>query len=186
METLQHYILAGLQHVIPLGFDHVLFIISLFFLNSHLGTALIQCSLFTVAHSLTLALVSLGVLSLSATIVEPLIAISIFVVAFENTSRSASLSWHRLVLVFLFGLLHGMGFASALAEFGLPKDELVPALVGFNLGVEIAQVLIIVACYALIARPMREREWYHRRVVAPLSTAIASVALYWAVQRFLA
>ena len=95
------YLKIGFQHVIPLGYDHILFILSLFFFNSKLKTAIIQCSIFTLAHSLTLALLALGYLKFNTNIIESVIALSIFFVALENTTQP-KLKWWRLGLVFAF------------------------------------------------------------------------------------
>jgi hypothetical protein len=178
------YLKIGFQHVIPLGYDHILFILSLFFFNSKLKTAIIQCSVFTLAHSLTLALVAMGYFHFSANIIECIIALSIFFVALENTAQR-ELKWWRLGLVFAFGLVHGMGFASALNEIGLPQNEFFTALIGFNFGVEVAQVTIILICYSFIAKWFSEKVWYQPKFVNPFSLGISCIALFWAVERFL-
>lgn len=184
MQGFLHYTGLGFEHVIPLGYDHILFIIALFFFNSNLKTAVIQCSLFTVAHSVTLASAALGFIRFNTGIIETVIALSIFLVAIENMFGRSLRSW-RLVLVFLFGLVHGMGFANALQEIGLPQSQMIQALLGFNLGVELAQVSIILGCYFIIAIWIREKRWYQSHVVNPVSVAISSVALFLAIQRFL-
>jgi len=178
------YLKIGFQHVIPLGYDHILFILSLFFFNSKLKTAIIQCSVFTLAHSLTLALVEMGYLHFSANIIESIIALSIFFVALENTAQR-ELKWWRLCLVFAFGLVHGMGFASVLNEIGLPQNEFFTALIGFNFGVEVAQVTIILICYSFIAKWFSEKVWYQTKFVNPLSLGISCIALFWTVERYL-
>ncbi len=179
-----NYLKTGFQHVIPLGYDHILFILSLFFFNSKLKTAIIQCSVFTLAHSLTLALAAMGYFNFSANIIEPIIALSIFFVALENTVQR-ELKWSRLGLVFAFGLVHGMGFASALNEIGLPENEFFTALIGFNFGVELAQVAIILACYSFVAKWFSQKIWYQTKFVNPLSVGISCIALFWAVERYL-
>ncbi len=178
------YLKTGFEHVIPLGYDHLLFIVALFFLNSKLKTAMIQCSVFTIAHSITLALVSLGYLHFKATIIESIIAFSIFFIAFENTFHSG-LKVQRLFVVFLFGLVHGLGFASALNEVGLPQNELLPALLGFNCGVEVAQITVILFCYFVVAVWIREKQWYRPYFVYSLSILISCIALFWSIERFL-
>ena len=117
-------------------------------------------------------------------IIESVIALSIFFVALENTTQP-KLKWWRLGLVFAFGLVHGMGFASALNEIGLPKNEFIPALIGFNFGVEVAQITIILMCYFLIAKLFSEKIWYQAKLVNPLSMGISGIALFWAIERFL-
>ena len=184
MNMFLDYLKIGFQHVIPLGYDHILFILSLFFFNSKLKTAIIQCSVFTIAHSLTLALVALGYLHFNTNIIESVIALSIFFVALENTTQP-KLKWWRLGLVFAFGLVHRMGFASALNEIGLPKNEFIPSLIGFNFGVEVAQITIILICYSFVAKWFQEKVWYQPKLVNPLSMGISGIALFWAIERFL-
>jgi hypothetical protein len=124
-----------------------------------------------------------GVVSLRSTIVEPLIAVSIAYVAVENIFMERVAPW-RPVVVFLFGLLHGMGFAGVLRELRLPRASFVPALVSFNVGIELAQLTVIalafIGTYALVRR---DAGWYRARVVIPGSAAIALTALVWTVER---
>lgn len=181
---IEHYLLLGFEHVVPLGYDHILFIVSLFLFNSKLKTAVIQCSLFTIAHSITLAMVALDFIQINAAWVEVIIAVSIFIVAFENLFQP-KLHWWRLVLVFVFGLIHGMGFASVLQTIGLPKNELLVALLSFNIGVELAQIMIIILCYFLFTKWFMESSWYQTKFVQPVSIGIACVALFLAITRFL-
>ena len=179
-----NYLQTGFEHVIPLGYDHILFILSLFFFNSRLKTAIIQCSIFTLAHSLTLALVALGYIQFNTRVIEVIIALSIFVVALENIFH-ATLNWWRLLMVFIFGLVHGMGFATALKEIGLPENEFLTALVGFNCGVEVAQIVIILLCYFLLAKWVSKKNWYREKLAHPLSLLISCIALFWAIERYL-
>ena len=139
---------------------------------------------FTIAHSITLALTMYGIVSLPSRVVEPLIALSIAYVAIENLVTSELKPW-RLALVFVFGLLHGMGFAGVLSDLGLPRGEFLTALLSFNLGVEAGQ-LTVIAIAALCVVWYRHRPWYHRRVVVPASLAIAAIGVYWTVTRVFA
>ena len=180
----RQYTVLGFTHVIPLGFDHILFIIGVFFLNSNLRAVVIQCSIFTLAHSISLGIVAAGYFSPISAIVEPIIALSILAVAVENIFRRDLSNW-RLGLIFLFGLVHGMGFAAALKEIGLPENNFLGALFFFNVGVEFGQITVIVATYYLAAKWFSKREWYHSRVVYPISSIIGCIALYWTVQRLL-
>ena len=184
MSAFPQYILSGFEHVIPLGYDHILFIMSLFFLDSNLKTAIIQCTLFTLAHSVTLAMVALGVIIVNPYYIEIIIALSIFFVSVENLFLTKVKPW-RLFLVFLFGLIHGAGFASALLSAGIPENQQITALLGFNIGVEMAQVLLVVCCFLGIAKPFSGKEWYHNKFTTPLAIATASLSLFWAIQRFL-
>jgi hypothetical protein len=134
-----------------------------------------------VAHSLTLGLALYGVVTLPAAVVEPLIALSIVYVAVENL-RTRELTRARVALVFLFGLLHGLGFAGVLTGLQLPRADFALGLVGFNLGVEAGQ-LTVIAAVALAVGWWRDRPWYHARIVVPASLAIAAVGLYWTVTR---
>src|SRR2546422_3614167 len=123
-----------------------------------------------------------GVLAVSPRIVEPLIALSIAYVAIENIFLSELRSW-RIALVFSFGLLHGMGFAGALKELGLPRSEFVTALLTFNVGVEMGQLSVIGAAFLLVGWHCANRDWYRSRIVVPVSMAIACTAVYWTIER---
>ena len=136
------YVPVGFDHILPKGLDHILFVLGLFFLSTRLGPLLWQVSAFTLAHTVTLALGALGLVNIPGAIVEPLIAASIVYVAVENIFARGMNRW-RLLIVFGFGLLHGLGFASVLGEFGLPEGTFLPALIGFNVGVEIGQLAVI-------------------------------------------
>ena len=127
--------MLGFTHIVPDGLDHVLFVLGLFLLTGRARSILWQVSAFTAAHSITLGLSLYGVITAPASLVEPMIALSIAYVAIENLFLSELRTW-RLALVFAFGLLHGMGFAGALRDLGLPRSEFLTALVTFNLGVE--------------------------------------------------
>ena len=148
------YIPVGFDHILPKGMDHILFVLGLFFLSTRLSMLLWQISAFTLAHTVTLALGALGWVSVPGSIVEPLIAASIVFVAVENiTSRGLS-PW-RPAVVFGFGLLHGLGFASVLGEFGLPEAQFIPALIGFNIGVEIGQLTVVALAFLLVFAAQR-------------------------------
>ncbi len=141
-EAFVRYIPVGVDHIVPKGLDHILFVLGLFFLAARLRPLLWQVSAFTLAHTITLAAAALGLVSIPASIVEPLIAASIVYVAVENLFTDGLSRWRPFV-IFGFGLLHGLGFASVLAEFGLPQGAFIPALIGFNVGVELGQLLVI-------------------------------------------
>jgi hypothetical protein len=138
--------------------------------------------MFTLAHSMTLGLAMYGIIDPPLGIVEPLIAASILFLALENVYSDKVKPW-RMVMVFLFGLVHGMGFAGALSEMGMPRNAFATALVAFNIGVELGQLTIILFMYFIVARTLSAKVWYRRRVVIPSSLAIALVALYWTVER---
>jgi len=176
------YLKLGFTHIIPLGLDHILFVLSIFFLSPRLSTVLWQASAFTVAHSITLGLAMYGYIKPLPAVIEPIIALSIFFVAIENILVQ-QLKPSRILIVFLFGLVHGMGFAGALTALGLPPSSYMVSLLSFNVGVELGQVAVILGAYLLAGRWFSGKSWYRRRVVTPVSAMIALVALYWTIER---
>jgi len=181
-EIAWQYTQLGFTHILPYGLDHILFVLGLFLLSAHWKPLLIQVTSFTVAHSITLGLSIYGVFSLPPTVVEPLIAASIVVVAVENIITSRLHAWRPFV-VFGFGLLHGMGFAGVLHEVGLPRAEFVTGLISFNLGVELGQLAVITLAFGLVGFWGKDKPWYRTRVVIPASALIALVGAYWTVER---
>jgi hydrogenase/urease accessory protein HupE len=180
--TAWRYLTLGFTHIVPKGLDHMLFVLGIYLLSGRARAVLWQVSAFTVAHSITLGLSMYGIVAVSPRIVEPLIALSIAYVAIENIFLSELKSW-RVALVFGFGLLHGMGFAGALKELGLPRSEFVTALLTFNVGVEVGQLAVIGAGFMLVGWYCADRVWYRRRIVVPASLLIACTAAYWTIQR---
>jgi hypothetical protein len=176
------YVKLGYEHILPLGLDHILFVLSLFLLNPKLKPILWQATAFTVAHTVTLGLSMYKVIKPPANIVEPLIALSILYVALENIF-SPKLKASRIGVVFLFGLVHGMGFASALGQLGLPQNAYLTSLLMFNFGVELGQITVILVAYFLLAKWFGDKPYYRKRIVIPLSIAISIVAAFWVVQR---
>jgi len=181
-EVIKTYVPLGFGHILPKGLDHILFVLGLFLLSARLSPLLWQVTSFTAAHTLTLGLATFGVVSLPSGVVEPLIALSIVYVAVENVVHE-KLGRFRVVVVFAFGLLHGLGFAGVLRELGLPKSQLFPALLSFNVGVELGQLTVIALAFLLISSWARKYDWYHRRVVVPGSLAIAAIGAYWTIER---
>lgn len=171
----------GFLHILPGGLDHILFILGLFLFSRSLHPLLWQITMFTLAHTVTLGLATAGYIELSPRIVEPLIALSIAYVGLENVF-STQLHRHRLILVFVFGLLHGLGFASVLAEFELPKDAFFTSLLSFNVGVELGQLTIITLAWVLLGWFMKSQN-YRRIVVVPGSFVIGMIGLAWTVER---
>jgi hypothetical protein len=176
------YILIGYEHIIPLGFDHILFILCVFFLNTNIKKIIMQATMFTLAHSITLGLAMYGIIKPPPNVVEPLIAFSILFLALENIYSDKVKPW-RMVMVFLFGMVHGMGFAGALAEMGMPRNAFATALVAFNVGVELGQLTIILFMYFVVAKLFASKPWYRKRVVIPSSIAIALTAAWWTIER---
>lgn len=176
-----NFLRTGFRHVLPLGLDHVLFVLGLFLLSRSWRPVITQVTAFTLAHSLTLALAAAGLVHAPESIVEPIIALSIACLALENLFWPRYTRW-RLLVVFVFGAVHGLGFASGLAEKPIPTGSFLAALTGFNLGVEGAQLAIIAAAFAATCW-LRDEERYRRWVVVPASVAIAAAGLWWAVER---
>jgi hypothetical protein len=178
------YLKLGYHHILPLGLDHILFVLSLFMLSPKLKPLLWQATAFTIAHSITLGLAMYHVISPPANIVEPLIALSILYVSLENIF-SPRLKASRVGIVFLFGLVHGMGFAGALGKLGLPQNAYLLSLVMFNVGVELGQLTIILLAYFLLGKWFGNKPYYRKFIVIPISAAIAIIAAIWTVQRIL-
>lgn len=176
------YTKLGFEHIVPLGVDHILFVVCLCLLNTRFKTVLWQATAFTIAHSITLALSMQNIIVLPAAIVEPIIALSIIFVAVENLLLNKLKPW-RIILVFIFGLLHGIGFASVLSEIGLPRDKFLTSILSFNLGVEIGQITVILFLFGLVILPFGKKPWYRKFIVYPVSALIACIALYWTVLR---
>jgi len=192
--VLRTFVPAGIHHI-AIGPDHILFVLGLLLLGGGLARLMKIITSFTIAHSITLALASLGLVRLPGRLVEPLIALSIVFVALEtlvarrgagDSSAAGPPRDRRAPLAFGFGLIHGFGFASVLAEFGLPREALGWSLAGFNLGVEIGQAVIVL----LVAPPLAwlARRWAvaHARLVRVLAIGIAAAGGFWFVQRLLA
>lgn len=176
------YIAVGFDHIVPKGLDHILFVLGLFFLSLHLSPLLWQISAFTLAHTVTLALGATGLVSVPTSVVEPLIAASIVYVGVENVLARGLTPW-RPVVVFLFGLLHGLGFASVLSDFGLGSSHFVPKLIGFNVGVELGQLTVIAVSFAAVGVWFRTKPWYKSRIANPASIVIALVGAWWLAER---
>lgn len=176
------YLKLGYTHIIPQGFDHILFVVGLCLLSNKMKVILWQATAFTVAHSITLAMSMKNVIVAPSAVVEPIIALSILFVAVENMLLTELKPW-RILLVFMFGLIHGMGFASSLNEIGLPRNKFLVSILSFNVGVELGQISIILAVFLLLVRPFGSSPHYRTRFVYPLSAIIGLVALYWTIQR---
>lgn len=181
-DTVFLYIKLGFEHIIPLGLDHILFVLSLFLLNPKLKPVLLQATAFTVAHTVTLGLSMYQIINPPSYIVEPIIAISIMYVAFENII-SKKLKPSRIGIVFLFGLIHGMGFASVLSNLGLPEKSFLTSLLMFNVGVELGQISVIVLAYFLLGKFFGDKSYYRKYIVIPISVCIFLIATYWTIER---
>ncbi|MEM8880838.1 MAG: HupE/UreJ family protein [Pseudomonadota bacterium] len=176
------YIVVGFEHIVPLGVDHILFVLGLFFFSPNIRPLLWQVSAFTLAHTATLALASIGVVSVPAHIVEPLIAASIVYVGVENALNLGNTRL-RTAIVFGFGLLHGLGFASALGDFGIASGRFVQALIGFNIGVELGQLAVIAIAFLSVGYWFSTTTWYRKAIAVPVSVVISAIGLYWVIER---
>ena len=181
-KTIVSYVVLGFEHILPKGMDHILFILGLFLFSVALKPLLWQVTMFTIAHTITLGLAMNGFISLPASVVEPLIALSIAYVGVENVFAKG-LNKSRLYLVFGFGLLHGLGFASVLSDMGMPEDAFATALISFNVGVELGQLVIILTAFLLIGFWFGTKCWYKKKITNPASIVIALIAFYWFIQR---
>ncbi len=176
------YFQSGFTHVLPDGLDHVLFILGLFFLSRSFPLLLLQMTLFTVAHSLTLGLSLYGVIALPVEWIEVAIALSITFVAVENLYAGNRLRVWRPWVVFVSGLIHGMGFAHSFAETPIPREDFLPALFSFNLGVEFGQLAVLGLAYAAVAL-IWNRDWYRNAIERPVCVLMALVGLGMAALR---
>ncbi|HWB26268.1 MAG TPA: HupE/UreJ family protein [Chitinophagaceae bacterium] len=177
-----YYLKLGYSHILPNGFDHISFVSGLCLLSRKIKTILWQATAFTIAHSITLALSMKNIIVAPSAVVEPIIALSILFIAIENMMLSELKPW-RIAIVFMFGLIHGMGFASALNEIGLPRNQFALSIFSFNVGVELGQISIILLMFMLIIIPLGKIKDYRKKVVFPLSALIGLIALYWTIQR---
>ena len=181
-EVASSYFVLGVGHILG-GIDHLLFLLALLALAKGIWPIVRIVTGFTLAHSITLSLAALGIVDVPARIVEPLIAATIIWVALENLLAPAQPRWRWLIAA-LFGLVHGLGFASALTELGLPREAMVRALIGFNVGVELGQlafVAVVMPAVIWLARPAR-----FPRLPQVLSILVAAMGAVWLVERLLA
>lgn len=176
------YIVIGFEHIIPKGLDHILFVVGLFLLSTKLAPLLWQVTSFTLAHTITLALGMLGLVTIPAYIVEPLIAASIVYICVENLFMDSLSKWRPFV-IFGFGLLHGLGFASVLTEIGLSQSHFVTGLIAFNVGVELGQLTVILLCFLVVGFWFRSKNWYRPAIIVPGSLIIAAIGAYWFLER---
>ena len=174
----QTFVVRGVEHILT-GYDHVLFVIAIILMAAGVRDTIKIVTAFTVAHSITLVAAFFSLVSLPSSLVEPLIALTIIYVAFENLFRRKF--QHRWLLTFVFGLVHGLGFVTVLGEITGTRTELVSSLVAFNIGIELGQLLIVIPA-VLALRAMRGFKW--RPMVLKVSSIGTAVAgLLWLVER---
>ena len=201
-EAFVRFVIEGFEHIIPKGLDHILFVLGLFFFALAWGPLLWQVTAFTVAHTVTLALATLGVVNIPDEwmwLVEALIALSITYVAIENILQP-KLGWWRPAVVFGFGLLHGLGFASVLGDLGLAQGQFLVSLIAFNIGVEIGQLAVIFGAFVVLMAAVQAAAWarltddeifvqeravMYRAMSITGSIIIAAIGAYWFVERAL-
>lgn len=191
LSTAGLYIKIGIGHILPDGADHILFVLAIFLASVRLKALVWQISAFTVAHTATLGLAASGVITPSSSLVEPLIAFTIAFVAIENLVFKDMTKWRPLV-VFGFGLIHGLGFAGFFGELGLPPGQFWSALIGFNVGVEIGQLSVIATAAilgTLVRRWLQDPDGllrYRSYIARPGSLLISLTGLWWGITRLLA
>jgi hypothetical protein len=179
MEQFLAAVNLGIQHVLPGGSDHILFMICLFLRQGHVQTVFPDSLLFTAAHSISLILATIyNVSGISGT--ETAIAASIFfmaIAAYRGSRKSYK------TIIFLFGLLHGMGFAAAIQQY-MPAFNSITFLAGFNTGVEIAQLGIVLLCFLMLQMPFAAKEFYHS-ILKRIALICACIAIYWVIERIM-
>jgi hypothetical protein len=178
------FLKLGFTHIVPYGLDHVLFVLGLFFCCREFGVLLGHVTLFTLAHSLSLGVAVIGGWHAPSRLVEIAIALSIAFVAVDNLLRQQHGRW-SFAVTFAFGLLHGLGFADVFREAAGSAGDLATALLSFNVGVELGQVVVVLAAFLLAGR-FWEQAWYRRAIAVPASALIAMLGLGWAVLRMTA
>jgi hydrogenase/urease accessory protein HupE len=184
-QVLSRSMLLGIEHIVPFGLDHILFVLGIYLAASRFRDLLWQVTAFTVAHSLTLGLTMGGILIVGPfweQFVEIGIAISIFTVAFENCLWRRPPGWPRIFIVGGFGLVHGMGFAGRLSQVKWPPGTFGLSLFGANVGIEIGQLIVILAA-ALLTAWWWKRPWYQPRIAVPISLLIGLYGLFAALDR---
>ena len=184
-DVFQRYLVLGIEHIL-LGIDHLLFVLGLLFLVTTLRRLAWVVTAFTLAHSLTLALAVLGIVQLASAPVEACIALSIVLLAREAMTEGETVTRRApWVVGFGFGLLHGLGFAGALSEVGLPSDQLPLALLSFNVGVEVGQLVFVVMVWGVLRWCAVHRPRLERQVRTALCYGMGGIAVMWTIERTL-
>lgn len=177
--TIVTFLKIGINHILS-GYDHILFLLGLLIVTKQFKNLLKVITSFTLAHSITLTIAALGIFLLPSRITESMIALSIAYVAFENIKKRGHIE-KRWIIAFIFGLVHGFGFSTALRETGLPKDNLIYSLLSFNSGVELGQLLIIAVLFPVLLF-IRKQKWENDGIKI-LSLIIGIIGFYWFLQR---
>lgn len=187
IDNLVAFMELGFRHILPLGLDHILFIVAIFLNARSVMSLLVQATTFTLAHTLTLGLAAAGLIHAPGEVVEPLIALSIAVLAIEAILFQNANVW-RLPVIFGFGLFHGLGFGELMKAY-LSGADFATGLAGFTIGVELGQLAVLAgaatAAFAvrLILKSAGKPDLYRRVFVQPVAAMIALVGLYWTIER---
>jgi len=177
------FLQLGIEHIWT-GYDHILFLAGLLIVCTNLRAVIGIVTSFTIAHTITLALATTNTVNLPSRVVDPLIAATIFFVGLENLYRRETEPKGRRIVAFVFGLIHGFGFASVLRDLGLGVHgaSLAVPLFSFNLGVEIGQLAVAVIVLPIIWQ-LRKNPTFLRRGIPLLSSLVAATGLYWLIKR---
>jgi hydrogenase/urease accessory protein HupE len=187
IDNLAAFIELGFRHILPLGLDHILFILAIFLNARSLMSLLVQATTFTLAHTLTLGLAAAGLINVPAELVEPLIALSIAVLAIEAIVFKKANVW-RLPVIFAFGLFHGLGFGELMKAY-LTNADFATGLAGFTIGVELGQLAVLAGAGAVafavraLLKTLNKPDLYRPAFVMPVAAIIALVGLYWTIER---
>ncbi len=182
LTTFTNYTWLGFEHIIPKGMDHIVFVLGLFFFSMSLRPLLWQVTGFTIGHSISLAAGILGLVSVPGNLVEPLIAASIVFIGIENIFANENSPW-RAWVVGLFGLVHGLGFASVLSDLGMGQGNFFISLFAFNLGVELGQLTVIGLAFAAVGLWFGAKQWYRKVIAIPASLMISALGVFWLLER---
>ena len=186
-ENVGTFIEFGFQHIIPQGLDHVLFVIALYLNARSWPSLFLQVTTFTLAHTITLGLAATGIVASPGAVIEPLVALSIVILALEAMMAPKAAAW-RLPVIFAFGLLHGLGFGSVMKVY-LENADLSAGLVGITIGVELGHLAVLVAAglaaflVQLALKAAQKPGLYRPAFVIPVAGLIAFAGAYWALQR---
>ena len=186
-ENVGTFIGFGFQHIIPQGLDHVLFVIALYLNARSWPSLFLQVTTFTLAHTITLGLAATGIVASPGAVIEPLVALSIVILALEAMMAPKAAAW-RLPVIFAFGLLHGLGFGSVMKVY-LENADLSAGLVGITIGVELGHLAVLVAAglaaflVQLALKAAHKPGLYRPAFVIPVAGLIAFAGAYWALQR---
>ncbi|WP_157573264.1 HupE/UreJ family protein [Novosphingobium sp. AAP83] len=189
LDVIRIYAGLGTEHILA-GYDHLLFVLGMVLYVKRSRAVLLSISSFTLAHSITLSMAALGVIAVPSALAEALIALSILMLAVELVRSAASpdgaTGLRPAVLAFVFGLLHGLGFAGALAAIGLPAHEIPLSLLGFNIGVELGQIAFVIVILAIgrVTRALGPQ--LRQRAYRVCTYAIGSLAAFWTIERVMA